>query len=68
MKMKNWLALALLLCLAVSLTACGSDESAVYVQSVASLANLGGIAPGDRFAGMGQVQENEIRFKCMLLR
>ena len=23
---------------------------------------------GDRFAGMGQVQENEIRFKCMLLR
>ena len=57
MKMKNWLALALLLCLAVSLTACGSDESAVYVQSVASLANLGGIAPGDRFAGI-VVSEN----------
>ena len=23
---------------------------------------------GDRFAGMGQVQDNEIRFKCMLLK
>ena len=52
MKMKKWTAVALVLCLAVSLTACGSDANAVYVQSVKELAALGGIAPGDRFAGM----------------
>jgi len=43
--------MGLVLILSLSLTAC-SDETAVYVQSVASLANIGGIAPGDRFAGM----------------
>ena len=48
--------LALALVLTRFLSACGSD-TAVYVQSVANLANLGGIAPGDRFSGM-VVSEN----------
>ncbi len=56
MKMKKWLALALAACLAVSLAACGSGTS-VYVQSVQTLGALGGIAPGDRFAGL-VVSEN----------
>ena len=57
MKMKKWAAAALALCLTLSLTACGSDAGAVYVQSVADLVNLGGIAPGDRFSGL-VVSEN----------
>ena len=48
------------LCLALMLTfllaGCGND-SAVYVQSVKELSNMGGIAPGDRFAGV-VVSEN----------
>ena len=44
---------ALLLCL----TGCGDSGTAVYVQSVAELSGLGGIAPGDRFAGI-VVSEN----------
>lgn len=52
-------------CLIFMLTAvmllgfCGCAESgtAVYVQSVADLAGLGGIAPDDRFAGI-VVSEN----------
>ena len=47
------LAAALLL----TITGCGNTEGAVYVQSVAELTNLGGIAPGDRFAGV-VVSEN----------
>ena len=57
MKLKKWLCIACVLCLALSLTACGSDENAVYVQSVKELSGLGGIAPGDRFPGM-VVSEN----------
>ena len=56
MKMKKAIALVLTLCMALSLAACGSD-TAVYVQSVKSLAALGGIAPGDRFQGL-VVSEN----------
>ena len=52
MNVKKWLCIACALCLALSLTACGSDDNAVFVQSVRSLSNLGGIAPGDRFPGM----------------
>ena len=52
MKMKKQMTLILALCLAFSMAACGSDANAVYVQSVKELAALGGIAPGDRFAGM----------------
>ncbi len=56
MKMRKFLAFLLavmLLCLA----GCGDSGTAVYVQSVADLAGLGGIAPGDRFAGI-VVSEN----------
>jgi len=45
---KGWL--ALVLCFGL-LSGC-SSAPAVYVQSVEVLSNLGGIAPGDRFAGM----------------
>ena len=57
MKLKRSLALCLILALAVSLAACGSKEGAGYVQSVEELSKVGGIAPGDRFAGM-VVSEN----------
>lgn len=57
MKMKKCLALILALCLTASMAGCGSSGNAVYVQSVATLTNLGGIAPGDRFGGV-VVSEN----------
>lgn len=53
--MKKILCLILALCL-LMLTACGSGTE-VYVQSVKNLTSLGGIAPGDRFAGL-VVSEN----------
>lgn len=46
---KGWLALAL--CGALVFSGC-STGTAVYVQSVEVLSSMGGIAPGDRFAGM----------------
>lgn len=49
MKVRN--VLALVLCLGLLLSACGSG-TAVYVQSVEVLVNMGGIAPGDTFAGI----------------
>ena len=57
MKMRRCFGLLLTAILLLSITGCGSKEGAVYVQSVAELANLGGIAPGDRFAGL-VVSEN----------
>lgn len=57
MKLKKCLALALALILMASLAACGSKEGAVFVQSVEQLSQVGGIAPGDRFAGI-VVSEN----------
>ena len=50
---------AALLCAAVMLFAAGCSDSgtAVFVQSVESLSAMGGIAPGDRFAGL-VVSEN----------
>ena len=48
---------AAVLCVVLGLSACAEQGQAVYVQSVAELAGLGGIAPGDRFAGM-VVSEN----------
>jgi len=53
---RKWLVLLMAAALLVSITGCGSD-AAVYVQSVENLAGLGGIAPGDRFAGL-VVSEN----------
>ena len=46
---KGWIVLAL--CAAFALSGC-STGTAVYVQSVEALSAMGGIAPGDRFAGM----------------
>ena len=46
---KGWIVLAL--CAAFALSGC-STGTAVYVQSVEVLSAMGGIAPGDRFAGM----------------
>ena len=57
MKMRKRMSLVLVFCLLLSLTACGSEGTAVYVQSVKDLASMGGIAPGDRFAGV-VVSEN----------
>ena len=57
MKLRKWLGMALVFCLALSMSGCGSQENAVYVQSVKELSRLGGIAPGDRFPGM-VVSEN----------
>ena len=61
--MKRLLALIFSAALLVSLCSCSaSDAAAVYVQSVAQLSNLGGIAPGDRFAGV-VVSENVAQIK-----
>lgn len=51
MKLKRIPALICSLCMCLSLMAC-SNQTAVYVQSVETLSNLGGIAPSDRFAGL----------------
>ena len=56
--MKRMKLMTLVLCAALMLCACsGSGGTGVYVQSVKDLMNLGGIAPGDRFAGV-LVSEN----------
>ena len=59
MNKRRWLAAALALCL--SLVGCGRG-TAVYVQSVDALMGMGGIAPGDRFAGV-VVSENVTEIK-----
>ena len=56
--MKRMKLMALVLSAALMLCACGgSGGTGVYVQSVKDLAEVGGIAPGDRFAGV-LVSEN----------
>ena len=62
MKLKQWLAFGCACAISLSLAGCGSSGSAVYVQSVETLSNLGGIAPGDRFAGL-VVSENVTEIK-----
>ena len=57
MTMKKWISVALVLCILATLTACGNGGTKVYVQSISSLMNMGGIAPGDRFGGI-VVSEN----------
>lgn len=57
MKRNKWIALGCICCLMACLCACGSSETGVYVQSVESLAAMGGIAPSDRFPGI-LVSEN----------
>ena len=56
MKMKKGIALLLAATLTLTLAGCGG-AAAVYVQSVKTLASMGGIAPGDRFQGL-VVSEN----------
>ena len=56
MNLKKGFACALTLCMVLGLAGCGGD-TAVYVQSVKTLASMGGIAPGDRFQGI-VVSEN----------
>ncbi len=51
MNLKKYLAILLALVLAAGLAGCGNG-TAVYVQSVKSLAGMGGIAPGDKFLGL----------------
>lgn len=58
---KKWMAGLCALCLGLSLAGCGSNNK-VYVQSVETLANIGGIAPGDRFSGL-VVSENVTEIK-----
>lgn len=55
--MKKWIALCLILAMTLTMAACGEAENAVFVQSVAELGSLGGIAPGDKFPGV-VVSEN----------
>lgn len=62
MKLQKILALALAICLTLSLAACGGEEGAVYVQQVKELGQMGGIAPGDRFVGI-VVSENVAEIK-----
>lgn len=57
MKRRKYVYAATVLALIVFLAGCGKDGTAVYVQSVSSLSAMGGIAPGDRFAGI-VVSEN----------
>ena len=57
MRFTKWFTLALAVLLIFSLTGCGSNGTAVYVQSVSDLTGFGGIAPGDRFGGL-VVSEN----------
>ena len=57
MNIKKWFALPLALSLVLGLSGCGSNENAVYVQSVKELSSIGAIAPGDRFPGL-VVSEN----------
>ena len=51
MKVRKYMTLAVMT-LAVVLSGCGSKAAAVYVQSVSTITGMGGIAPGDRFAGI----------------
>lgn len=57
MRGKKYLCAVLALITAGLLVGCGGTETAVYVQSVKTLSGMGGIAPGDRFAGI-VVSEN----------
>ena len=57
MKLKKCCASILIMALLLALAGCADSGSGIYVQSVAELSGLGGIAPGDRFPGM-VVSEN----------
>ena len=73
MKSKKIAAMLLVLTILAALTGCGNDGAAVYVQSVSDLMGMGGIAPGDRFAGIvvsenvAQIQKDSDRSVAELL-
>ena len=62
MKLKKWIGAALALGLILSLAGCGDKGPAVYVQSVKTLTELGGIGAEDRFAGL-VVSENVVEIQ-----
>ena len=62
MQGKKWLCTILCAALLLCLGGCAEESAAVYVQSVAELSGMGGIAPGDRFAGI-VVSENVAEVK-----
>lgn len=57
MNIKRFSALSLAVCLTLTICGCGKKDNAVFVQSVANVAGMSGIAPGDKFAGV-VVSEN----------
>ena len=73
MKSKKIVAMLLVLTVLAALTGCGNKGTAVYVQSVSDLMGMGGIAPGDRFAGLvvsenvAQIQKDSDRSVAELL-
>lgn len=60
--MKRITAWIMLGCLLLGLTACAQDETHVFVQKVSDLAQMGGIAPTDKFSGI-VVSENVTEIK-----
>ena len=62
MKLKKWIGAVLALGLVCSLAGCGDKGPAVYVHSVKTLVELGGIGAEDRFAGM-VVSENVVEIQ-----
>ena len=54
---KKWMMTLLAAAMLLGLCGCGDSGTAVFVQSVAELSGMGGIAPDDRFAGI-VVSEN----------
>ena len=57
MKLKKQIAAAACFAMMLFAAGCSQNSTAVFVQSVESLSSMGGIAPGDRFAGL-VVSEN----------
>lgn len=62
MKLKKRIAVIVCIVMLLALAGCSDSGTAVYVQSVADLASMGGIAPGDRFGGL-VVSENVAEIK-----
>lgn len=62
MKLRKQVSALLCAALIVMLAGCAGDAAAVYVQPVSGLSSAGGIAPGDRFAGI-VVSENVAEVK-----
>ena len=75
MRGKKWIALSLVLCMALGLAGCAEELPSVYVQNVGKLMNQSGVAPGDRFGGIvvsediTQIEkDNEMTVEELLVR